>query len=366
MVNIGIFKAILKNFIGIIALSLAVFTGPMAFAFNAQEAADLEKLVRKDPQDMASRRSLFQYYTQNQKWAKSAAVFQPVQAELSKNELMLLIRALIFAGDGKAAQGVLGYYHGKFQVSWMSKVFEGHAQLAIARKEPVQAKKIELATAGIGFYKDALRIDPQATEAYMAWIAALKEFWTQYHDDAIQVYKKMEEATKTKKPFLAEKCELYLDAKLWNEAIETCKQSTEMYPEKVDSYARMAVALQVQGDKEKAKAYLEKAAKRHAKSYLLQKSLGDLYAQESNFVQAAENYRAALEIDPKSEVYLSLASAEYQQKKYAEALIAFHYHCWLEKKLAREFVNATGQLRDNISLHNRYKAVMSSCQELKP
>lgn len=336
-------------------------------ALSAQEIKTLQNNLKQDPKNKSSRRFLFQHYFRQKNWTQAVAIGLPGQADFPKEDLLDLARADIALDDGAAALAVIAFYHGKFQPVGTSRYLEGMGHLMTAKKELDVNRGKEKATVAIGFFKDAVRLDPKTFEAYFAWITALKEFWTQYHDDTIQVYKQLEAANGNPRAFLVEKCELYVSASLWEEAISTCQESVAVYPDKVDSYTRLATALLVKGDSDKALAVLQKAERRNSKSFLVQSSLGDFYTKDANWVLASKHYTNALKIDPKAAPeYLGLAMSEFKLKKYPEALKAFHQNCYVSKKLAKEFVNATGQLRDNVTWHNRYKAVSTGCQELKP
>jgi tetratricopeptide (TPR) repeat protein len=336
-------------------------------ALRPEEVATLEANIKADPKNATSRRFLFDHYIGEKNWARAVALGQPAQQDLTQTELLKLADAFVNLEDGNGLLGMLAYYHGKYAASGHTKYLEGMGQFFAAKKETLIAKKRERATLAIGLFKDSIRLDNAPTEAYFAWLTTLKEFWKEYYDDALQVYRLLDLNSKKKNAYLAEKCELYLDNRLWIEAVDTCTASVETYPEKVESYSRLAAALQVRGDLEKAKAVIAKALRRSPASFSVQKGAGDLYYQENNYVLAADHYNKALKIDPNAgPVYLNLALAQYQQKKYAEALNAFHTNCFMAKKIPKEFINAAGQLRENFAVHAKYKHVLSSCQELKP
>jgi tetratricopeptide (TPR) repeat protein len=331
------------------------------------EVSTLEANLKKDPKNEASRRFLFDHYVREKQWVEAAAVGQPAPEALTQAQLLTLADVCIALEDGGALLSGVTYYNGKFQPMAHTRYLEGMAYFYMGKANKLLLKKREHGTTAIGFFKDSIRLDPAPTEAYFAWLKTLKEFWVQYYDDAIQVYRLLDLNSKTKDAYLAEKCELYFDSHLWNEASEVCALSVEKYPEKVDSYARLAATLQVRGDNEKARAVLLRALKRNPKAFAVQKGAGDLYLSEANYVKASEYYYTALKLDPTATpVYLSLALAEFNLKRYPEALSAFHVNCFNAKKIPKEFINATGQLRDNIPLHNKYKLVMSSCQAIKP
>jgi tetratricopeptide (TPR) repeat protein len=331
------------------------------------EVATLEANLKADAKNATSRRFLFDNYIVEKQWAQAVAIGQPAQQDLSQSQLLKLADAFLNLQDGNGLLGMLAYYHGKYAATAHTRYLEGMGQFFAAKKETLVAKKRERATLAIGLFKDSIRLDNVPTEAYFAWLTTLKEFWKEYYDDALQVYRLLDASSKKKNAYLVEKCELYLDNRLWIEAVDTCTASVETYPEKVESYARLAAALQVRGDIEKAKAVILKALRRNPGSFSVQKGAGDLYYQENNFVLAADHYTKALKIDPNAgAVYLNLALCQYQQKKYAEALTAFHTNCYMAKKIPKEFINAAGQLRDNFAVHSKYKHVLSSCKDLKP
>lgn len=371
MVRIGRMSINLNNFIPAIGAVLLVFCVSSSWALEREltpdEVSRLENNLKTDPQSVASRRFLFNHYFREKKCDKAAAVAEPVQGQFNQKEMLLLFNCLNQIGDGQSLLSSLGYYQSRFQATGTSKYYEALAYAHLARRESNQDRKREIATKAIEFFKESIKLDPLTKDAYFAWIDVLKEFWVAYHEDAISVYRQLETALKSHNAYAAEKCALYLASGSWNEAKYTCSASIESFPTKLESYANLSEALLVTGDKEKAKAILIKGLQRDKKSFPINRAYGNLYVKENNFVTAEEHYSRALASDPSAaDVYLSLAQSQFQQKKYDSALKNFHRNCWMKKKIAAEFINSTGQLRDNIPLHARFKSVMSACQDLKP
>lgn len=371
MVSIGRMKANLNNFTHVLGVVFLIFlagpAGALERELTPEEVARLEKNLKSDPQNGTSRRFLFNHYFREKKCDKAVAVAEPIQSEFNQKELLLLFNCLNQVGDGKSLLASLGYYQSRFQATGTSKYYEGLAYAHLARRETNKDRRREVATKAIEFFKESIKLDPLTKDAYFAWIDLLKEFWVAYHEDAISVYRQLEAALKSHNAYAAEKCALYLASGSWNEAKYTCNASIETFPTKLESYANLAEALLVTGDKEKAKAILIKGLQRDKASFPIHRAYGNLYIKENNFVTAEEHYTKALIADPlAADVYLSLAQSQFQQKKYDLALKNFHQNCWMKKKVAPEFINSAGQLRENISMHTRYKNVMSGCQDLKP
>jgi tetratricopeptide (TPR) repeat protein len=207
-------------------------------------------------------------------------------------------------------------------------------------------------------------LDPLNKTAYFRWIDVLKTFWTSYAEDALQVYYQLESATKETNGYLDDKCGLYVQAALWDQALETCKRGIVQTSPRIETYVNLAKAQAVKESLQDSKKTLKALVTRFPQAVEAHTALADNYFSENNFILAAEHYRISTKLDPSNPgPFLSLAECEFRQKKYVEALEAYKKNCSLSRTLASEFKHATGELRSNYPLHNKYKNVMSSCQK---
>jgi tetratricopeptide (TPR) repeat protein len=343
------------------------------FGFTAQaldrhltkaEVEKLKKNILKEPNNLVSRRFLMDHYAKEKKWPEYILVAQPVQKDLPAAEQLFLVKTYLELEDGKGALAVIGFYQSQHGITSETKILEAEALTLLAEEDPVETSRRQKAIEAIAILREAVRLNPENKTAYLRWIEVLQLFWTNYAEDALQVYSLLETATKNTSGYLNEKCALYVDAALWDHALETCKRSLEQANTHIESYINLAKAQNIKLSLQESKKTLKALVKRFPNSTDAHKALAFDYFSENNFISAAEHYKKATLLNPTdSESFLYLAQSEFQQKKYLEALESYKKNCHLSRTLASEFKHSTGELRSHYPLHNKYKKVMSSCQK---
>ncbi len=304
------------------------------------------------------------HYARQKEWLNYVTIAQPIQKDLPAKAQLELVQAYLFLQDGKSALSVIGYYQSQNPPSSETKVLEADAMLQLTLKTTTEVARKQGGVDIIAVLREAIRLDPLNKTAYFRWIDVLKTFWTSYAEDALQVLYQLESATKETNGYLDEKCALYVQASLWDQALETCKRGIVLKNPKIESYVNLAKAQAVKESLQESKKTLKLLVTRFPQAVEAHRALADNYFSENNFILAAEHYRTTTQLDPSSpEPFLYLAECEFRQKKYLEALEAYKQNCRLSRTLASEFKHATGELRSNYPLHNKYKNVMSSCQK---
>ncbi len=333
-------------------------------ALTTSEVSKLKKNLQTEPNNKVSRRFLMDHYAREKLWTEYVNVAQPIQKDLPAKIQLELINAYLSLKDGKGALSVIGFYQSQNPPNSETKVLEADALLHIALKATTEPARKQAGVDVITVLREAIRLDPLNKTAYFRWIDVLKTFWTSYAEDALQVYYQLESATKEANNYLDEKCALYVQAALWDQAMETCKRGIVQKSPKIESYVNLAKAQSVKESLQESKKTLKQLVTRYPQSVEAHRALADNYFSENNFISAAEHYRISTQLDPSNpDAYLFLAECEFRQKKYLEALEAYKQNCTLSRTLASEFKHATGELRANYPLHNKYKNVMSSCQK---
>lgn len=356
------------------SLAVTVMLGALCWSWPArafdrslteEEVAKLEKNAKDDPSNSMSRRFLIDHYTKAGDWKKVTEFARPAQKDWPASTLIQAMNAYLEVGDGVSAATLASQYHAKFPLTSESKTIEGKALAMVARaetKDPVRKQKAQLA---IDVLKDTAKMTPKDPTAYLAWVGVLREFWPNVPEDALHVYKILEGATGNYESYLSEKCELYVKASWWDQALTSCQRAVKKRPDHVESFIFLAQAQRVKVDIEVAKQTLEDILVEFPESGPGHLALATLLMEQSNFAGATDHYRKAIANKvADASVFLGLAQAEYQQKKYEEALEAYKSNCKLNRSVASEFRNATGQLRTPATypLHIKYKNVMSSCR----
>ncbi len=329
-----------------------------------EEVAKLKKNLAAEPANKMSRRFLMDHYAREKMWADYVVTAQPIQKDLPAKIQLELIQAHLLLKDGKSALSVIGFYQSQNPPSSETKVLEADALLLLALKGTTEVARKQGGVDVITVLREAIRLDPLNKTAYFRWIDVLKTFWTSYAEDALQVYYQLESATKETNGYLDDKCALYVQAALWDQALETCKRGIVQTSPKIETYVNLAKSQAVKESLQDSKKTLKALVTRFPQAVEAHTALADNYFSENNFILAAEHYRASTKLDPSNpDAFLLLAECEFRQKKYLEALEAYKQNCNLSRTLASEFKHATGELRSNYPLHNKYKNVMSSCQK---
>jgi len=328
------------------------------------EVTKLEENAADDPKNVIARRFLIEHYSKEQNWKKVSQYSQGILAELTPAVLLKVTAACLESDDGPGAVAAIGAYHAKAPPTAATKTYEGMAIAKTAKREFKDTIRKQKAQGAIDVFKDAADQWPKEPAPYLGWIATLHDFWPSNADDILQVYKKLENSTGDFESYLIEKCELFVKANLWEQALVNCQRAIKKHPGDVDSVINLAQAQKVKINIEAAKKTLTQVIADHPLSAKAHRVFADLCMEETNFITAAEHYRLAINDDKDdTDSYLGLARANFSLKKYQEALDAYKQHCHLSRSVASDFKNAEGQLRiGNNPLHLQYKAVMSSCR----
>ncbi len=368
MYLIGTIDMNLKNLCRLAVLLGFLVYAPMSTAFDRdltpEEVEKLEANAKSDPQNVIARRFLITHYSKLEVWGKVADYSQGILAELPPATLLMVVKACLEKDDGPGASAAIGAYHGKAPATAETKTYEGLAIAKLAKLEYKDANKKAKATEALEVFKQAVDQWPKDPVPYLGWIATLNEFWPTHSDDILQVYKKLENSTGDYESYLIEKCELFVRSSLWEQALLNCQRSVKRHPGDVDSLIHLAQAQRVKKDAEVAKKTLEQVVEANPRSAKAHIVFAELYMDEKNYIKAAEHYRKSIKIDSENpEAFLGLAKAEFELKKFEEALAAYKNNCRLSRTVASEFKSAEGQLRiKNNPLHIKYKNVMSSCR----
>ncbi|MCB9072591.1 MAG: tetratricopeptide repeat protein [Bdellovibrionaceae bacterium] len=370
MKRIGILLFRLKRPLSIVAMALllveSVLQSP-AFALNRElastEVAKLEANMRRDPQNLASAKFLIQHYFTKKQWANVIRLSQPLINHLDRTQLLLLTKAYIFNDDGVAAENILATIYGKYPITAETKLLEAQAKVLVARKEHLSDQKKIKATQAIDILRQGIAADTTNTDLYLYWVDILREFWTTYASDALNVIKEMEVATDDYESNIPLKCELYEKANLWDQAVTVCKRAINENPKDLASALSYIEAQKIKEGLEKARELLVRLAEKNPNSYDVQFRMAELYYQEKNYVAAIPYYKKVLSLDQKNiEPLLHLAESEFQTKQYATALVDYQAHCKKARMVTSEFKEAAKKIRSDAKLNRKFETAMASCR----
>ncbi len=287
------------------------------------EVTKLEENAADDPKNVIARRFLIEHYSKTENWLKVSQYSQGILAELPAATLLKVTNACLEGGDGSGALAAIGAYHAKVPPTAATKTYEGLAMAKTAQKEYKDALKKQRATESLEIFKQAISQWPQEPAPYVGWIATLHEYWPNNSEDILQVYKKLENTTGEFESYLIEKCELFIKANLWDQAMVGCQRAVNKHPGDVDSQIHLAQAVKVRQGIPAGKKALEDIVAANPASAKAHFVLAEFSMEENNYIAASEHYRLAVENDKDNyEAYLGLAKAEFQLKKYE-----FYYHC---------------------------------------
>lgn len=328
------------------------------------EIEKLQKNIQDDPKNITARRFLISHFSKVNQWSKLKELGVPVQKELPPSDQLLLAQAFIELADANAAIVMLGFYNSQSKPSVTSKTLEAKALSLIAQKETAEDKRKLQAIKIIDTLREATEIDPKKTEPYMLWIETLKLFWKTYAEDALMVYHQLEVAINDYEVYSPQKCVLYSEALLWDQALVSCEKAISKNPNDWQSHLVLSKAQSIKLLPEEAKKTLLKAVEKFPKSSEVHFEMAEFYFGEKNFISAADHYKKSIALNATNAfAFLHLAQCQFQLKNFEDSLLSFQKSCQLTRTLASEFKHATGELRFNISLHNKFKNVMSSCQK---
>jgi tetratricopeptide (TPR) repeat protein len=327
------------------------------------EIATLEANIRKDSQNLTSALFLIQHYYSKKQWADVIRIGQPLNEKLDKDYQIMLAEAYILTKDGVGAQNVLGFFHSKKGATGLSKMLESKAFVLVAQKEKLDPVKKMIALKAIGSLREAITLEPKNEDLYIEWINVLREFWTPFALDALNVVKVMEQASDDYESHIPLKCELYVKANLWDPGVVSCKRAINLNPRDVLSHLYFVEAQRVKVGIDEARRLLILYSAKFPESYDAQVHMAHFYFEEKNYVLAANFYKKALALNKEDPTaILNLAESEFQTQQYATALENFRLHCSRARMVASEFKDATKQLRSNPKLHRKYETAMSTCR----
>lgn len=367
---IGTIVLRLKFFSSLLGLGIILSIFPVsAFCLERSltndEIQKLEKNLKTNPQNTTAARFLIKHYSLEKSPARVVEIARPLQKDLPAAELILLSKAFLELQDGTSALSTVQFLLSKEPPTSELKQIEAQAMTLLANKESSEDIKKQKALAIIDVLKEAIRLDSKNKAAYFQWIDVLETFWVSSTEDVLLVYQLLEVATKDSTSYLNEKCELSVDATLWDQGLSICKQALSSGVAKENTYVFLAKAQEVKESKDESRKTLLQMVEKFPQSPLAHRTLGLSDFLTGNYIAAAEQLQKASELDPRDEeVFLKLADAQFQLKKYEPALHSYETHCRLSRTLASEFKHSTGELRKiNYPLHNKYKKSMSSCQK---
>lgn len=360
MSYIGIFTLILYLFLGIIPEpSMALDRDLASF-----EIDQLHKNIQSNPENVKSRRFLFEFYCKKKQWKQAVDTILPAQAHLLPEELILLAEAQLELQDSKGAHNVLTFWHNKNAATAHSKFLEGKGFAILAAKETNADNKKNNVLLAVEAFKASIKIDPKQEESYLEWASTIQKNLSVYAEEAVLIYRRLIENNGEKNEYLVDRCRYSVEAKFWDDALKACENAVEKLPENPEAAVFLSQAYTANDKKDLAKQTLLNAVEKNPKSFLARKEMANYYMREENPVAALEQFNAALAIDSSSaETYLGQAKALYQTKRYEEALLAYKQNCKLSRMVASEFKTSMGLLRQNQNLHNRYKNAIDACRK---
>lgn len=359
-------------YIGIFHLILYVFlwscspqnTMALDRDLGAAEIEQLHKNVKANPENIKSRRFLFEYYCRKKLWRPAVDIIIPAQDKLTSAELIQLAEAQLEVQDIKGAHTILSFWHSKNQPTSHSKFLEGKGFAIQAGQEPTMDFKKAKVLLAVESFKSSIHIDPKQEESYLEWAQTIQKYLPNYAEEAVLVYRRLIEHNGEKDEYLVERCRYSVEAKFWEDALKSCERAHEKLPESAEAAVYLSQAYIGNDKKDLAKKTLVEIVENNPKSFLARKELGDAYMKDNNPVAALEHYTAAVTINPSSaEAFLGQAKAFYQTKRYEDALMAYQKNCRLSRMVASDFKSAMGFLRNQPRLHQKYKSSIDACRK---
>ena len=347
---------------------MGVFSLSKAYALDrdlaSSEVEQLYKNLQANPENVTSRRFLFEFYIKKKQWKSAVEVILPAQEKLTSTELIRLAEAQLEIADAKGALNILTFWSNKNAPTAHAKFIEGKSYALLAGKEATMEQKKAKVLLAVEAFKAAISIDPKKEDAYLQWAATIEKYLSVYAEEATLVYRKLIENNGEKEAYMINRCRYAVEARYWDEAIKVCETARSQLPESPEGAVFLSQAYMANDSKELAKKTLISAVTATPKSFLARKELADFYMKEGNPVAAVEHYTAAVGIDNTSApAYLGQARALYQTKRYDDALVAYQKNCKLSRMVASDFKTSMGLLRSNPRLHQKYKSTIDACRK---
>lgn len=315
----------------VIAISLTF--GGVALG-TAADLATLEKKIADDPTNPKPRIQLAEELKrQKGQEAKLIETLNPVADDLTLPSLLVLATAYRSQQNYRDEVRIL-----QKAVDLAPKQHELHFKLGRAQLNadtPVEA---------VASFRKAITLKRDHRDSYEALLSIFAKSGENY--ESRNVLKDMLKQFGKRPAIYSHLCRLdsldgYLDA-----AVENCQLAIKLDPKKADNHVYFAQTLTDQKNETKAAKVLNQAAKKFPKSELVQWSVGQFYLRQNNYPIAAEFFGRALAADSaSSRGQLGFAVANFEQKKYGEALKAFSIACEADEAAHEKLRESQGRLR---------------------
>ena len=268
--------------------------------------------------------------------------------------MRLLAKAYTQTNDSLQAIRVL-----QFLVSQNKNDYVSFARLGEAY---FSANKIDQS---ITNYQKAIKINPRYQEAYELLLASLEKQNKRY--DVKELLIDMIKLFGEKPDLLSKICRVYYEDGILTEAFQYCKRSIEKAPSVPDNHVLLSLTYKDRGNKKRALAIVQSAAKRFPASEYAQYTAAQMNEENKNTGAAYNFFKRGTEADQSAfRSWLGLAKSAFDIRKYGESLAAFKRACKLNRtNTVQEFRNAASKLKKVNSQSpwaSKFNAAALSCR----
>lgn len=334
-----------------ILTALVFFSIPL---FANETLPQLEARLKRDPSQTKVREEVANEYVKKKNDKKVIEILAPYSNEISDKGLIVLSETYERQKDYINQIRTLQIYENRnpnrFRPQYLLGVaFSNNKQF----DEAVQS------------FRKSVQFAPQHRPSYDGMLKILLDKKDQY--EARTLLSQMIAVFGDKADLLSLQCRLYSEGGFLAEAEATCKKAIVRDRTKPDNHVYLARTMLNQGRKQAAESVFKKAARKYAKSELVQFATGEFYFNEKNYAIAVRYLTAGIKLEPNSaRSRLGLALSLFEVKKFDQALEHFTKACELdETRVAyNDFRSAAAKLRqnDDYKMAQKYERKIATCR----
>lgn len=330
--------------------ALLLVLGPvLVFAINVSQ---LEKQLKKRPEDRRLRQKLGMAYSEKGNSEKVIEVLAPFSNEIDIPSLRALAEAYRAKKDYPNEIQILELYRQR-----EPERFRPHYLLGLALRDNKQLDE------AVEFLRRSIRLAPKHRPSFQALLEVFGENNQNYESRILLV--DMIGKFGERKEYLNELCRLYIVDSFLKEAQSTCKKALSKNPKFPDNHVHLAMSYLYQEKKKAAEKIFINAARQFKDSEYVQWSAGEYYYQEQNYPIAVRYLKRAVKADKtKARSQLGLALSLFEMGSFKESIPHYLAACKLDKSRValRAFRTAAAKLRQELHPDSpAFQKVIDSC-----
>ncbi len=171
----------------------------------------------------------------------------------------------------------------------------------------------------------------------------------------------------SKPKWLNEYCRMEIEQKYFDNAKNICQQAILASPKHAENHVYLALAFKYTEAEDQARKILFTAAKRFKKSEVTQREAGMMSQKINNYELSETHFGNCVKANPKAgDCFLELAKAQFNLKKYEDALNSFIKSCPFIKESELEIRKHAYELEKakQTKLYQKYMDQTDKCQSL--